>query len=119
MVLGAHRHRFDFGAHKIQYNLYTSTAVIQTIWSFHCFDRKVPNNLTCTVKMNAVASGFNKKSSVLCQHGKDCQQTNPKHFSEYAHEHLDRIIPSNTTTNEVGMYRIPDGLTKGTIFETD
>lgn len=49
-----------------------------------------------------------KKPTSNCQYGKQCYRRNPQHLLEYRHEHLDKIIESNTTANCVEQYNVPD-----------
>lgn len=51
------------------------------------------------------------KPIVVCQYGKECSKTDPNHFMEYNHEHLDEIIEHSTTLNAVEQYQVPDDIT--------
>lgn len=50
------------------------------------------------------------KPIVVCQYGKECIKTDPSHFIEYNHEHIDEIIGRNTAVNAVEQYQVPDDI---------
>lgn len=52
------------------------------------------------------------KPIIVCQYGKECAKTDPDHFMEYTHQHLDEIIAGHcTTVNDVEQYQLPEDIT--------